>query len=224
MTEKTDEKYLPGMPDVETRYLKTEVRAAEAEGKPMIEGLAAVFDQETVIGNWFREKIKPGAFDEVLGKNPDVVAAWNHNWEIVLGRTLSGTLKLASRDDGLHYSILINSEDRGAMDKYSIVKRGDVFQSSFAFYVKSEEWEYPPEGSTELPLRIITEIEQLFDVSPVTFPGYATTTAAVRSKSIKDQQSHSEENQVVPPEESPAQDPQVRNDLLRKRLDLIEKE
>lgn len=224
MTDKIDEKFLPGIPDVETRYLKMEVRAAEDESKPMIEGLAAVFDQETVIGNWFREKIKPGAFDEVLSKDPDVVAAWNHNWEIVLGRTLSGTLKLATEEDGLHYSILINSEDRGAMDKFSIVKRGDVFQSSFAFTVEKEEWEYPPESSDQLPLRTITQIGQLYDVSPVTFPGYATTTAAVRSKSIKDQQNQPDGNQAVPPEESQAQDPQARNELLRKSLDLIEKQ
>jgi uncharacterized protein len=168
--------------DVETRYLELELRAAEREKKPVIEGTAAVYDQEAVIGDWFREKIQRGAFDRVLSEKPDVIGAPNHDWSVVLGRTSSGTLRLDATQRGLNYSIDVNPDDQEAMNLYQRIKRGDVFQSSFAFTVREEEWIYPEKGSKDLPMRVVKEVEKLFDVSPVTFPAYPQTSAGVRSR------------------------------------------
>jgi hypothetical protein len=168
----------------ETRYLDMQVRAAEvgAEKKPVIEGTAAVFDQETVIAGFFREKIARGAFDRALSEKQDVIGAPNHNWDVVLGRTSAGTLHLDANKNGLDYAIDVNPADQEAMNLYARVKRGDISQSSFAFTVREEEWVYPEKNSTDLPLRVVKDVEQLFDVSPVTFPAYPQTTAAVRSR------------------------------------------
>jgi HK97 family phage prohead protease len=169
--------------EFETRYLDVQVRAAEvgAEKKPVIEGTAAVYEQETVIAGFFREKIARGAFDRVLSEKPDVIGAPNHNWDVVLGRTSAGTLHLDATRSGLDYAIDVNPADQEAMNLYARVKRGDISQSSFAFTVRTEEWQYPEKNSTALPLRVVTEVEKLFDVSPVTFPAYPQTTAATRS-------------------------------------------
>jgi len=169
-------------PEIERRCLENEVRAAGAGEAPVISGMAAVYNQEAVIGGIFREVIRPGAFTRVLSENPDVVGVPNHNWDMVLGRTSAGTLKLEDwGNGGLHYDIKVNPKDQEAMSFFSRVKRGDIRNSSFAFTVRKEIWTNPatPQG---LPLRAVLEVEKLYDVSPVTFPAYSTTTAQVRKQ------------------------------------------
>ncbi len=171
-------------PEFETRYCDVTMRALTAgeEKKPVIAGTAAVYDVETVIADFFKEKIARGAFDRVLSEKPDVIGAPNHDWTAVLGRTTSGTLRLNETQKGLEYEIDINPDDQDAMNLYARVKRGDISQSSFAFTVRQEEWVYPEKGAKALPMRVVKEVEKLFDVSPVTFPAYPQTTAAVRSR------------------------------------------
>ena len=169
--------------DMERRYLSMTMRATGSEDQPVVTGEAAVFDQETVIGSWFREKIAKGAFARVLSEKPDVVAALNHNWDKVLGRTTAGTLRLTETDSALRYEIDVNIDDPEAVSIYQKIKRGDVTQSSFAFTVRSEEWTNPERGSDALPLRTVTEVDQLFDVAPCTFGAYPQTSVSARSKS-----------------------------------------
>ena len=172
----------PQTENIERRFLEIEVRAAGEGEAPVISGMAAVYNRETVIGDLFREVIRPGAFRRILSENPDVIGAPNHNWDTVLGRTIAGTLKLEDREnDGLYYSIQVNKNDQEAMNFYSRVQRGDIRHSSFAFTVRKELWTNP-QNPTDLPLRAVLEVEKLYDVSPVTFPAYPTTTASVRSQ------------------------------------------
>ena len=167
----------------ETRFLKLEVRAEKrAENKPVIKGQAAVFNQETIIGGWFREKIAPGTFQRALAENQDTIGCFNHNWNVVLGRTTVGTLTLRETAEGLDYEIDVNPDDPEAMSVYAKVARGDVSESSFAFQVGVEEWTAPQQNSKELQLRTIKEVSKLFDVCPVTFGAYPQTSAAVRSR------------------------------------------
>lgn len=80
------------MSDIEKRCYVGEVRAAEVEGEPTkIIGYASVFNSrsELIFGS-FREVIKPGAFDDVLGD--DVRALFNHDPNFILGRSSAGTL------------------------------------------------------------------------------------------------------------------------------------
>jgi len=167
--------------DFERRYAALTMRAVGDQQKPVIEGDAAVFNTETVVGRWFREKILPGAFTRVLSEAPDVIGAFNHDWSFVLGRTTAGTLLLEQTQTGLRYSIDVNPNDTQAMSVYEKVKRGDVSQSSFAFTVRSEKWTEPADNET-LQLREIIEIGKLFDVGPVPFAQYPEASAQARSK------------------------------------------
>lgn len=208
--------------DIERRFLTITQRAAGDDNKPVIEGDAAVFDQETVIGSWFREKIAAGAFTRVLSEKPDVVAAFNHNWDIVLGRTTAGTLSLEEKKESLFYSVDINPNDPDAMGVYQRVKRGDVSQASFAFTVRVEEWEKPQENSKELPLRTITEVDALYDVGPCTFGAYPEASAQARSKADEFQkQIEPVEPQERSVEETPGASPQEQADNERRRLDFL---
>jgi hypothetical protein len=58
------------------------------------------------------------------------------------------------------------------------VRLGLLTGQSFGFTIKSDEWEGL---DTDKPIRTITEIDQIFDVGPVTYPAYQDTTVALRS-------------------------------------------
>ena len=137
-----------------------------------ITGYAAKFDIETNIADVFRETIRRGAFRAAIGRD-DVRALFNHDSNFVLGRTRAGTLRLREDGSGLHYEIDPPSA-QWATDLRESIKRGDISQSSFAFRVIEERW-----SPDRVPLREIFEAE-LFDVSPVTYAAYPTTTASAR--------------------------------------------
>jgi HK97 family phage prohead protease len=206
-------------PNIERRMLSLEMRATMVDDKPVIDGVAAVYNQETVIGGMFREKILPGFFAGVLAADPDVIAADNHDWADVLGRTTNGTLRLSDVPEGLRYSIDINPDDPEAMSLYAKVQRGDINQSSFAFSVKVDQWEQPADQNT-LPLRTLVECAELIDISPCTFGAYPQTSAGVRAK-LSEFQSQPSDDQAVMDAAARAQ---VQAHMVNRRrmLDLLE--
>lgn len=160
--------------DKEIRSIETEIRL-EPESRKIV-GRAIVFNSITDIG-WFKEKIVPEAVDEILLAQ-DVRALFNHDSNLILARTKSNTLKLEKTEDGLDYSFDAPNTTAGN-DLLESLKRGDVSGSSFGFSVQKDSWEILPDGTE---LRTILKLSNLYDVSPVTFPAYADTTVAKRSK------------------------------------------
>ena len=203
--------------EIERRILNVTQRAAGDNDNPVIEGEAAVFNQETIIGDYFREMIEPGAFKRVLSENPDVVAALNHNWDQVLGRTTAGTLSLEETETGLHYRTDINPDDSDAMNTWRKVKRGDVNQASFAFTIRRQEWVDPP-NPAELALRIIKEFDTLYDVGPCTFGAYPEASASARSKASELQELAQRQE---PDAGEPETDPQELVETERRRLEYL---
>lgn len=164
-------------PDLERRVVTLPV-AVRAEGEEKrLSGYASVFNTETVIAGLFREQIAPGAFADAVTQD-DVRALFNHDANFVIGRTASGTLTLREDETGLAYDAL-PPDTQWARDLMVSVGRGDISQSSFGFAVETDEWTRS-ERSGDLPLRTIRKAK-LYDVSPVTYPAYESTTAAVRS-------------------------------------------
>ena len=64
-----------------------------------------------------------------------------------------------------------------AGDLMRSMRRGDVDQMSFGFYVREEEWEKGDEGA----VRTLRDVD-LFDVSVVTYPAYPQTSAEARAR------------------------------------------
>jgi HK97 family phage prohead protease/HK97 family phage major capsid protein len=152
--------------NVELRVM--EVRAAEGERR--IEGYAATFNDVTDLG-YFREQIAVGAFDGHLAD--DVRLLINHTG-VPLARTTNGTLRLSVDETGLRYEAQLADTTEGR-DLYTLIKRGDISQSSFAFSIEDETWD------NKANLRTVNKVGRLYDVSPVTYPAYATTTVAARN-------------------------------------------
>ena len=155
-----------------------EFRADTGEnGQLRIGGYAATFNSETVIGNYFREVILPGAFTKTLQES-DVRALFNHNNDYVLGRKKNGTLRLREDERGLPFECDL-PDTQFARDLHTSIKRGDIDAMSFRFRVIKETWTESPDLDG-LALRELVEVH-LIEVSPVTFPAYEATEVEARA-------------------------------------------
>ncbi len=156
-----------------------------------ITGYAAVFNSLSEDLGGFREKINPGAFASAIKKS-DTVALFNHDSNIVLGRSSAGTLRLKEDKSGLHMEI-DPPDTQAARDLMVSIQRGDIKQQSFGFVVKNDSWE-TVDGEE---IRTIGEVEELYDVSPVTYPAYPDTSVALRSLEINKTSATAGENSVT---------------------------
>jgi hypothetical protein len=156
----------------ETRSLSApELRVAEADGKPVIAGYAAVFNSLSEDLGGFREVIRPGAFARGLA-GADVRALVNHDPTLVLGRNRAGTLRLAEDSRGLKVEI-DPPDTQAGRDVLTSIRRGDIDGMSFRFYVAAggETWRSEPSG-------VIRELTD--DVSVALYPAYRATDVSVR--------------------------------------------
>lgn len=161
----------------ETRQLRTVATQFETRddgGAPHISGYFAVFNSNYEIAPGMSESIAPGAFSNTL--SGDIRALINHDTTLVLGRTKAGTLTLKEDTRGLWGDVQINPNDQDAMNLYERVKRGDVDQCSFGFWIVSEETDFREDGSIHWTIK---EVE-LFEVSACTFPAYEATNISAR--------------------------------------------
>lgn len=167
------------MKNLERRGVSSAERAIEQGEDKKIRGVASVFGSESRDLGGFTEVIDRHAFDDALESNPDVTCLWNHNSDDLLGRTSSGTLRLWTEDDGLHYEVDPPNTTLGN-DMRELLSRGDVNGSSFAFTVDDDgqEWEERDDGTS---LRTIKKVSGLFDVSLVTVGAYEDASVAIRS-------------------------------------------
>lgn len=154
---------------------------AIGDGMPKeIGGIAAVVNSVTDLG-YFEEVITPGAFDYALSREYDIRCLFNHEAELILGRTKSETCKVFVNADGnLEYTWIPDYENPTHMSVVRSIMRGDITQSSFAFTIKEQTWTDSTKYGT-MGKRTITMIDELFDVSPVTYPAYSETEADARS-------------------------------------------
>jgi Escherichia/Staphylococcus phage prohead protease len=142
-------------------------------------GLAARYGSLSNDLGGFKERIAPGAFASVVGD--DCRCLLNHDPNVVLGRTKSGTLRLADTAHGLSYACLL-PDTQAARDLHTSVARGDIDQNSFSFGVADEKWdEATDENGNRFVRRTIRAFSRLFDVSPVTYPAYEDTHVDARA-------------------------------------------
>lgn len=165
---------------IERRTLiSLEARAVSDGGAKKLRGYAAVFNRKSEILWYFREIIKPGAFRGAIGRS-DVRALVDHDPSRIIGRAVPGragnTLTLREDEVGLYYEVE-PSDTQAGRDIVVSVERGDVSGSSFAFTVKTDSWR-TVDGVQE---RTVEEVDEIFDVSPVTYPAYPDSTVGLRS-------------------------------------------
>ncbi len=171
--------------------IKLETRA---DGAPeRIVGYAAVFYRDGDAGTEFEiwpaeagyprvvERIMPGAFDRAL-KEDDVRAQFNHDSNLLLGRSGAGTLRLSVDERGLRYEI-DPPDTQYARDLISSIKRGDVSGSSFMFQERGRTKREEKAGDSATIILEQRDVK-LYDVGPVTFPAYKGTEAGTRALGV----------------------------------------
>jgi hypothetical protein len=169
----------------EVRFLElVELRAEQDEEKgAYIEGYPIVFNQETVIGGEWRETIDPEAVNESLLR--DVALMIGHDFGMVplahsRRNNENSTMQLTIDEHGVRMRALLDIENNPkAQEAYSAIKRGDLSGMSFAFVVDKESWE---DLDTDLPLRRISGMSAIYEVSLVAFPAYSGTSVQAASE------------------------------------------
>jgi HK97 family phage prohead protease len=150
-----------------------------------VEGYALVFNEESEdLG--FREVILPGALDGVIERS-DVKALLNHDIRKgVLARRRpdgQGSLVLEVTTKGLRYAFEAPRWGLGE-ELLENLRRGEIWQSSFAFTVAEEQWEWLGDEKMNVGYwkRTIVRFNELFDVSPVYDPAYVQTSVYLRGR------------------------------------------
>lgn len=160
-----------------------EVRAQNDEEKgDFITGQPIVYGDLYDVGGMFGETIDRGALEKTDLR--DVRFLVNHNFSMIpLARSrnnnANSTMQLEMVDGGLNIRAKLDTENNAtAKELYSAVSRGDISGMSFAFLVDGESWE---NLDSDYPIRHITSISSVFEVSAVTAPAYEATSIEARS-------------------------------------------
>lgn len=167
----------------EVRKTDYEIRAIQPESRT-VSGYAIVFDTQSTGISGFTEMIAPTALNGVIERS-DVLCLLNHNEDKgVLARCNKGTgsLQLEVDERGLKYTFDAPNTALGD-ELLEGLKRGDITVSSFAFTVADggDSWTKREDGTYQ---RIITAINELFDVSPVYRAAYDATSVKVDCRGL----------------------------------------
>ena len=170
------------MKNRETRTYQLEIRAEQNEEHgSFITGRPIVFNANTDLG-YYTERIATGALDKTDLR--DVRFLVNHNTDMIpLARSrnnnANSTMQMSIDENGMNIRVDLDTEGNPeAKSLYSAVKRGDVSGMSFMFTVDGDSWEGL---ESDHPIRTITSISKVFEVSAVTFPAYEQTSIEAAS-------------------------------------------
>lgn len=183
----------------ERRYLPNEVRASDLPESRSIVGYCSVFEQYADMG-WYLEIVSEGAFENA--KFERACCLVNHDESLLLGRTSNLTLVFSADAAGLKYDCDVAPTSVGS-DLLALVRRKDIFQSSFGFTVRKTTWSEVDRATLagivpdavldrvsyggKVEVRRIEEVGEVWDASPVTWPAYEGATVGVR-KGMRDEE------------------------------------
>jgi HK97 family phage prohead protease len=175
------------------RGFTAEFRAAGSDAENaghIVEGIAAVCEQETRIADVFGEfieVIRKGAFDET--DFDDVRLLVNHDFSgIALARSRRNnksdkpnTMQLWVDDNGdVNIKADLDTENNEqARALYSAIGRGDMDGMSFCFFVSEENQRWSNRDGVKV--REILKVDKVIEVSAVNFPAYGGTNINSRS-------------------------------------------
>ena len=211
----------------EVRYLPMEIRAEqEEEHGAVIEGYPIVFNQETDLGEW-REVIEPASVSEKLLR--DVALMVGHDFGMIplahsRRNNENSTMQLTADETGVKMRATLDVENNPrAAEAYSAIRRGDMSGMSFAFIVNEDRWE---DLDTDKPLRRITGMSDIFEVSLVAFPAYKGTSvqAASEGPALESERASLESARQQLAEERAAQADQERRTAVLDWLENYKKE
>ncbi|MFW6012374.1 MAG: HK97 family phage prohead protease [bacterium] len=159
----------------------------------------------------FVERFAPGAFDESLEED-DQVVLWQHDPKYVMGRKSSGTARFSSDEGAMRYEA-DPPDAQWARDAAESIRRGDVKHSSFSFVVPEpkrdhERWE---RRGSELVRTVMKA--RLIEAGPQTFAAYQESEAKARASATATLEAARADGRI--PEVSEAPSREIRRRRLR---------
>ncbi len=162
-------------------YRNMDLKPVAADGSTeknyIVEGYASTFEAYPLFtedGITYSERIEPTAFDNA--DLSDVVFRVDHAGP-VYARTSAGTVNVWTDAHGLAQKTDLSKTER-ARALFEDIEAGNYPKMSFAFRVAEGGDRYDKETRT----RVITNIEKVFDVSPVSFPANPGTELGVSTR------------------------------------------
>lgn len=158
-----------------------------ADGKKYLSYYAIVFNKlSRNMGGWY-ERILPSA---VEGADfSEWVAKKNHNPDLLLGSSLSGTATHTIDEVGVLARVLVGDSPTW-QNTISEVGRGDLNFASFEFQTASGGVEWKSEKrdeNIEIDVREVKKFLKIWDLSPVVTPAYPDTKGVSVGKREYDQ-------------------------------------
>lgn len=159
----------------EKRCINAAVELRENDKQRVLVGTPIIYNSPSeLIYGYFQERIKPGAFDKCLAKQPDIMCLRDHKAEWILGRVSSKTLRIIPSDNGISIECDMPNTTY-ALDLAESIRRGDLKGMSFGFDVITDEWYMKDKVRT----RDVLEAD-LFEVTFTTIPAYPDTEVGLR--------------------------------------------
>lgn len=156
-----------------------EFRAEPSEDGLTLDGYGAVFGDWTEIQDRqgaFMEQIAPGAFKRTIGQRMPVLQ-FDHGAHPLIGSIPLGRItSLVEDSHGLRVRARL-SDNWLVEPVRDAIRDGAISGMSFRFRVIDDEWSQ----RDGMDYRTIREVE-LYEVGPVVFPAYESTTVGVRSR------------------------------------------
>jgi HK97 family phage prohead protease len=156
-----------------------EFRAEASPDGLTLDGYGATFGDWTEIydrSGSFMEQIAPGAFKRTIGQRTPVLQ-FDHGAHPLIGSIPLGRITSIT-EDGHGLRVKARLSDNWLVEPVrDAIRDGAVTGMSFRFRVVSDQWE----SRDGTDYRTITEVE-LYEVGPVVFPAYESTTVGVRSR------------------------------------------
>ncbi|MCM1369836.1 MAG: HK97 family phage prohead protease [Candidatus Amulumruptor caecigallinarius] len=177
--------------------------AGEGENPNKIEGLAVVFNSESVPlysdeKIEIREIISPDAITPGLIAKSDILATLYHDDTRILARSMrgAGSLSLDKSESGLEFSFEAPDTEDGRT-ALELVKRGDINGCSFKYMIDMSDPEAQKKTEEKRDgKRIITytvkRIHSLLDVTLTPHPAYPDTYVKARMRDVESAESTAE--------------------------------
>lgn len=157
---------------------KVEIRAVSdvsfsmSGDKPRIDARAILFDSWSVDLGGFRERMLPGS----VTLDSDLVALFDHDTSMVLGRVSAGTMDVRSDMAGVAFTAYL-PDTTWAKDLKVSMERGDIKGCSYRMMVEEDKWYVDMNGQV---CRDVIKAS-VSELTVTSMPAYPETTAEARS-------------------------------------------
>lgn len=171
------------MPNFERRFISPkglELREGKDDLEVMV-GYAATFNSRSEDLGGFVEEIEPGFFRTAIKPgNLDCYSLFNHNPDNVLGYSRAGEVRVSEDTEGLYQETDLIGDTTDSTNMIAHLRAGRIHKMSFAFTVHKSGQKWSTEGNRNVRRLLADGCSRLYDVSPVTYPAYQSTSLGLR--------------------------------------------